>query len=154
MDLIGEINNEGHFVPDKMENVDLKNFLIQEYQGKKVELNLTKPKRNRSQKQNRWYWGVAVLAVQLGIKEQTGVLHDKELIHATILNAVGGIKMETVNIMGMNVIKVEQKRTSNMSTTEFNQFKESVQLHFAEKGIEIPDPIQDNYFNQLWTERK
>jgi hypothetical protein len=147
MELIGEINQDGHFVPDNIEECRM--FLVQNYEGKKVELNLKGAKKKRSDKQNRWYWGVAVPTVQTGIKEQTGILHEKETIHALILSAVGAITMETKNVMGMNVIEVKQKRTSDMTTTEFVQFHNQVQQHFAEKGIDIPDPVKENYWNQI-----
>lgn len=148
MELICKINEDYHIVPENLS--ELKFYLDNLKSKDNFAVSIKKHIKKRSDRQNRWYWGVAVPTVQNGIKEQSGLLYDKETIHALILNAVGAITMETTMIMGMNVIKVNQKRTSEMSTVEFNQFKEQVQLHFGEKmGINIPEPIHDNFFNQM-----
>ena len=147
MQLKGKINKDGHLVPDNLESV--RNELIISFEDKEIEITIAKHKKSRTGKQNRWYWGVAVPTVQTGILNQSGILHDKDTIHALILSAVGGLQMETKMIMGLNVIEVKQKRTSGMSVEEFNQFYIQIQEHFAEKDILIPDPTQDNYFNQI-----
>ena len=43
--------------------------------------------------------------------------------------------------MGEQVIIHKSKTTSQMSTKEFNIFKENLQLYFAEREIVIPDPV-------------
>lgn len=151
MDIICKVNEKGHLVPHNEDST--RDVLIHTYADKDVEVSIKAHKRKRSDRQNRWYWGVAVPTVQSGILEQTGILHEKDTIHALILNAVGAISMETKIVMGMNVIQVKQKRTSEMSVEEFLNFYMQIQEHFAEKGIIIPDPIQDNFYNQVqWKE--
>ena len=147
MELIGKVNEEGHIVPTNIQ--EIKEDLKIAFGDKDIEISIKKHRRSRSGRQNRWYWGVAVPTVQSGIKEQTGIVYDKDTIHALILNSVGAISMETKNIMGMNVIEVKQKRTSDMSVEEFSEFFMLIQQHFAEKGIDIPEPIQDNFYNQM-----
>ena len=44
--------------------------------------------------------------------------------------------------MNEQIIIMKSKTTSQMSTKEFNVFKENLQLYFGERGIEIPDPIK------------
>ena len=124
-------------------NREIYDHQIESLEGEQVTVKIEKVKRKRSDKQNRWYWGVAVPTVMKGIEKQTGEKYDKETIHAMILNLVGGLKMETKIIMGMNVIEVKQKRTSEMTTEEFVDFHNKLQEHFAEKDIIIPDPYQD-----------
>jgi len=147
MDIIANVNEEGHLVPQNLE--EIKAMMVSSFEGKDVEVSIKAHKRKRSNRQNRWYWGVAIPTVQSGILEQTGILEEKETIHALILSAVGGLTMETKHIMGMNVIRVNQKRTSDMSVEEFSNFFERVIGHFAEKGIVIPEPTLDNFYNQV-----
>ena len=52
-------------------------------------------------------------------------------------------------LFGYNVIEVKQKRTSDMSVEEFNEFYKKLQVTFAERDIIIPDPSQENFINQI-----
>lgn len=131
-------------------NPEIFSIQMEKLEGERVTVKVEKVKRKRSDKQNRWYWGLAIPTIQNGIEEQTGERYDKNTIHAMILNLVGGLKMETKIIMGMNVIEVKQKRTSEMTTEEFCDFYEKLQAHFAEKDIIIPDPEQESFFQDLW----
>ena len=130
-------------------NREILQLQVQSLEGKDVAIRIKKLVRKRSDRQNRWYWGVAIPAIIRGIEEQNGEVLDKSTAHALALNITDGIKLESKMLFGYNVIEVKQKRTSDMSVEEFNEFYKKLQATFAERDIIIPDPSQENFINQI-----
>jgi hypothetical protein len=145
MEYIGKIEN-GKLV---FYNEQILELQIKSLEGKDVSIKIEKVKRKRSDRQNRWYWGVAIPTIINGIKEQNGETLDKETAHALALNITDGLKLESKMLFGYNVIEVKQKRTSDMTVEEFSEFYQKLQNAFAERDIIIPDPKQDNFINQI-----
>jgi hypothetical protein len=117
--------------------------------GEEIEIRINHPKKKRSDKQNRWYWGVAIRTIIERLKEQSGETYAPNDIHQYILDKVVGVRFKTKEVMGMTVTYIESKSTSAMSTKEFNMFKFELQVHFARKDIVIPDPNENNYTNDF-----
>jgi|TARA_R100000742_G_C4279588_1_gene104611 hypothetical protein len=130
-------------------NREILELQIQSLEGKNIIVKLQKFVKKRSDRQNRWYWGVAIPTIIRGIEQQNGEVLDKGTAHALALNITDGIKLESKMLFGYNVIEVKQKRTSDMTVEEFSEFYKKLQKAFAEKDIIIPDPNQDNFINQI-----
>ncbi len=130
-------------------NREILQLQVQSLEGKDVAVRIQKLVRKRSDRQNRWYWGVAIPTIIRGIEEQNGEVLDKSTAHALALNITDGIKLESKMLFGYNVIEVKQKRTSDMSIEEFHVFYQKLQTAFAERDIIIPDPSQENFINQI-----
>ncbi len=145
MEYIAKIE-QGQIIFSNREILELQ---IQSLEGKNVAVRIQKLVKKRSDRQNRWYWGVAIPTIIKGIEEQNGEVLDKSTAHALALNITDGIKLESKMLFGYNVIEVKQKRTSDMSVDEFNEFYKKLQLTFAERDIIIPDPSQENFINQI-----
>jgi hypothetical protein len=145
MEYIAKIE-QGQIIFSNREILELQ---IQSLEGKNVAVRIQKLVKKRSDRQNRWYWGVAIPTIIKGIEEQNGEVLDKSTAHALALNITDGIKLESKMLFGYNVIEVKQKRTSDMSVDEFNEFYKKLQITFAERDIIIPDPSQENFINQI-----
>lgn len=145
MEYIAKIE-QGQIIFSNREILELQ---IQSLEGKNVAVRIQKLVKKRSDRQNRWYWGVAIPTIIRGIEEQNGEVLDKSTAHALALNITDGIKLESKMLFGYNVIEVKQKRTSDMSVEEFNEFYKKLQITFAERDIIIPDPSQENFINQI-----
>ena len=130
-------------------NREILQLQVQSLEGKDVAVRIQKLVRKRSDRQNRWYWGVAIPTIIRGIEEQNGEVLDKSTAHALALNITDGIKLESKMLFGYNVIEVKHKRTSDMSLEEFHVFYQKLQTAFAERDIIIPDPSQENFINQI-----
>tara|TARA_B100000768_G_scaffold181907_1_gene207315 strand:+ start:3708 stop:4148 length:441 start_codon:yes stop_codon:yes gene_type:complete len=130
-------------------NREILELQVQSLEGKNVSVRIQKLVRKRSDRQNRWYWGVAIPTIIKGIEQQSGEVLAKDTAHALALNITDGIKLESKMLFGHNVLEVKQKRTSDMTVEEFNEFYKRLQNAFAEKDIIIPDPNQDNFINQI-----
>jgi hypothetical protein len=127
----------------------IKNMLVG-FEGKEVEIDIKPITKSRSNQQNRWYWGVAIQSCIIPqLQEQTGEVHTKEEIHQFHLTEILKCKFSSRTILGKTVIIFDDVSTKDMSTTEFNNFKDKVQHYWAERDIYIPDPNEDNYHNQI-----
>ena len=131
-----------------LKNHDYASIYLEKYIGLDLEVELRLEPKTRTDKQNRWYWGVAVNTIIQGFFQQTGILHTKAEIHFYVLKYIIEAKLDMKIIMGQQVITYDVKTTSQMSTVEFMHFKDILQKHFAEKGIDIPDPNED-----LWKKK-
>ena len=81
----------------------IKSFL-QSLEGKDVIINIKKHKKNRSNAQNRWYWGVALKKITEDLYNIQGELFTKEEIHAYHKAVVTSSKFNTLNVLGHEVI--------------------------------------------------
>lgn len=122
---------------------------ISSLEGKDIVINIKKHKKNRSVAQNRWYWGIALKKITEDLYNLQGELFTKEEIHAYHKAIVTSSKFNTLNVLGHEVMIFNDISTKNMNTIQFNNFKQSIQAHWAEKGIDIPDPQEENYMNQI-----
>jgi hypothetical protein len=113
---------------------------LEKYKGKECSVEIRDRPKKRSTKQNAWYWSVAIPTIINWQHEQEGIEYTKEEIHHFILKNIVRPKVEVHPVMGEQVIVYKAKTTSQMSTKEFNAFKDELQLYFAERGIDIPNP--------------
>jgi len=116
---------------------DQKGFLdyIKTFEGKKVEILITKFKKSRSVQQNRYYWGVVIPI----LCDFTG--YEKEEMHEAIKlkflyeeRVVKGLKIPTV------------RSTTDLSTIELMDLMRRIYRWAAlELSVNIPDP--DGYIH-------
>lgn len=138
----------------KIENSSIKwyderycNYRLKEFDGTDVTVKLSKHRPKRSLRQNNWYWGVACVLIREFLKEHWGENLTKEDVHIYNLNHVLKPKTEILTVMGKQVVGYNQKRPSEMSTVEFNEFKLEIQAYWANAGAVIPDPNQKEFLN-------
>ena len=100
-------------------------------EGKAVEVKFARPTTSRSQRQNRFYWGVVLTA----IAESTG--NSTEDIHVVLRDRLLPRKFIT---LGSKEVEV-RKTTTDLTTEEFTLYLEAVRAWAAtELGITMPDP--------------
>jgi len=148
---IGTVDKNGQIV---INNHDFVKSMLMQYKDKEIQITIKKANKRRSAKQNRWYWGIAIKTIQEVLLEREGEPYEKEDIHHYILNEIVKAKFRTKEVMGKLVTYSETKSTSAMTTKEFNTFKFQLQVHFANKQIDIPDPNEDCYINNYEPKRK
>jgi hypothetical protein len=120
------------YVRHKLEQVD----------GQDVYVTIKKYRAKRSIKQNNWYYGVAIPMIQAFLLDTQGERYTKEEVNQYHLNTVIKPKLETKAIFGKVCVIYDIARTSEMTTTEFIEFKESIQVYWAQYELFIPDPEQ------------
>lgn len=125
---------------------------LRPYIGKTIIINIREYESKRSDKQNRWYWGVAIPIIKQFRRDTEGEEYTNDEIHYYNLTHVAGRKPVIKEIFGFETIVMEGKSTSEMSTKDFMDFKESLQKHFGEMDCNIPDPKDDNFITEYVNE--
>ena len=116
---------------------------IKHFNNTEVVITFSKAKKERSNQQNRFYWGVVVPLVQNGLLEATGELRSNENIHYKILLPMFAPVNELVNKDTGECIS-EKITSSDMTTTQFMQFILEVQKWSAEfLSVDIPNPNEE-----------
>lgn len=120
---------------------------INSFEGKDCLITLERPKKSRSNNQNRFYWGAFVPLIQQGLKDATGELRSSESIHYNILLPLFAPKNEIVNTdTGESLF--ERLGSSDLTTTQFFEYILDIQKWAAEfLGIDIPNPNEETMLN-------
>jgi len=120
---------------------------IKYFNDKDVVITFSKPKKSRSNNQNRFYWGVVLPLVQNGLLEATGELRSCDNIHYKILLPLFAPLNEIINKDTGQCLN-ERLTSSEMTTTQFCEYIMEVQKWGAEfLGIDIPSPNEENLLN-------
>lgn len=117
--------------------------------NKQVHVTVSEHRKKRSDGQNRWYWGVAISKCIIPFLYETqGESYTKDEIHSFHLCKLIQAQFTTKIVMDVTVLIFNDLSTSKMNTLEFNQFKEKIQKYWAEKGLDIPDPVANSFINE------
>jgi hypothetical protein len=120
---------------------------IKSFNDKDVVITFTKPKKNRSNNQNRYYWGLVLPLIQNGLLDATGELRSYDNIHYKILLPLFAPTNEIINKDTGECI-VERLTSSDLTTTQFCEYILEIQKWAAEfLGIDIPSPNEENLLN-------
>jgi hypothetical protein len=115
---------------------------LHELEGKDVYCNVKEFKPKRSIRQNNWYFGVAIPIIQAFLLDTQGEKYTKDDVHQYHMNTVIKPEMEQKPIFDKVCIIYKIKRTSEMSTVEFMEFVDEIQMYWAQFDLIVPDPKQ------------
>ena len=74
-----------------------------------------------------------------------GEKYTKDEVNQYHLNTVIKPSLETKAIFGKVCVIYDIKRTSDMTTIEFMEFKDDIQIYWANYDLIIPDPDQTEF---------
>lgn len=140
--MLDEITVTGNLSPSFRLEIDSHKALariLKRFMGKQLEIHISEFKRQRSLAQNRWIWGLCVPTVKGWLKETQGEKYTKDEVYYYIQSVLGR-KTIIKEIAGEEVIIMEGKRMSQMTTKEFSDAVEEIVQYFAERGLAIPLP--------------
>ena len=105
---------------------------IMEYEGKRISITIQEAKKQRSNDQNAYYWGVVVPLVAKGITD-LGEYTPNEKAHEVLKM----LFLQSTSELGLP----NTKSSTELNTKEFNEFIEQVQIWAADfLEIDIPEP--------------
>lgn len=114
---------------------------LQRNRGKRVELELRNETEVRSDRANRYWWGVVIpfVAEQWGRTRQSDAPVDKHVIHDALVGALSPVEpIETE-------LGLVRPRSSQMSVAEFSQMIEAVrEWAFQKYQAHLPGPEEWN----------
>jgi len=114
--------------------------VLAKFIGKEICLTIEPLVKKRSVRQNRYYWGVVVNYIKDYVYSTQGEKMSNDEIHYFNITGILGIKPEIKKIHDQEFIVIDYKKTSEMTTIEFNIFVETIVKYWAEKGLVIPEP--------------
>lgn len=149
-----ELSLIGTLSPDKtgivFSNPQIVKRVLSNYVDKKLLVTFKPLEYQRSSSQNRWMWGVAYVTIVAWYKETQGESITKEDVHEYVLQHVLRHGVQEKDILGkLTIVPGQKKRTSGLTVGEFQEFKEKLQAHFAERGCDIPDPVGSNTLSEF-----
>lgn len=116
-----------------------------QHKDRAVSIEVKKYFAKRSDAQNRYWWGVIVELVSVGLLD-TGneFARDKNKVHEYLKKLFLSETLDVVSNEG-ELLQVEITRsTTDLSSKEFMQVKEQIQQWSAEfLGVDIPDPKEN-----------
>lgn len=102
-------------------------------------------RKNRSGRQNRYLHGVVVPCAIAWALDTLGQRWSVEQAKTYIYTEVLGYSIQaTITETGKEIYWFEGKRFSQMNTVQFNDCVEAVQMYFARRGKNIPNPREEN----------
>ncbi len=101
---------------------------VQRLSGQRVEVVVRPHRKKRSQRANRYYWGVVIplLAEEFGYDRQD--MHEVMAMHL--------LRIEDCPVTGVP----RRKRTPNCDSKEFAEYVDACIRIAAEHGVRIPEP--------------
>lgn len=123
---LARVDEDGRIKPDRRHD-----FLrhVKGFTGQQVEVIVRKPRKQRSDRQNRYYWGVmlAILSEHLGYEEP-------EELHEAL-------KLHFLRVEDPEKPLPGLRSTASLSTREFEEYVEKVRMFASiEYGCYIPEP--------------
>lgn len=127
------VNDDGTRVDFEPREQNLRRGFLKTHAGKDVDVVIRLHRKKRSDKQNKWHWGVAVplIASELGYDK-----HEYEMLHYALVAKCFGTVWD--DRMKQDIPKV---RSSELSTVQFSELMEwEVRWIAQERGLYIPMP--------------
>lgn len=113
------------------DSTELFRHQIRSFEGKDVDVIVRKHRKDRTHRQNRYYWSVVVNIAAEHFGYLPEEMHDAYKMLFLRMHEDG--KPETT------------RSTTTMSTIEFNEYVEKCRQWCAEQGVVIPDPETVDY---------
>lgn len=145
--LYGELSDDCSVI--KLHHSNMLYRVIDNLKGIDLQVTIEKLHSKRSNAQNRYLFGVVIPVIKRWFKDTQGENFNSDDIRAYIYHKVLGSQVEFKTILGEEVFVIKEKRFSQMTTVEFSEAKDKVQLYFGELGLEIPDPKGENILNDF-----
>ncbi len=111
--------------------------VIRRFEGKRLKVTIAKYKRQRSHRQNAYYWGVVIPYV-LDMFIEYGNDVTKDDCHAYLKQHVGKLFKEVEGPGGE--IQTIVRSSTELSTGEWEDFMEKIRAWSAGVGLQIPLP--------------
>jgi hypothetical protein len=148
LDFIGELQDDFTLKLEGSEGASIRH-LLSFFKGKELDITFSIHEKNRSAAQNRYIHGVVVPIVRTWFEETTGDRHTHDEVYMWL--RVSLLKQSPIikNVGGEQVIIMEGKRFSKMTTKEFAEAIDLIIATMAERDCPIPFPREENHITKF-----
>jgi hypothetical protein len=151
IELTGALSEDGESVIVDHAKI-MKRVLLRRFSDKKLIITVSVFYAKRSDAQNRYMWGVVVPMVKAWLLDTNGDKRTKDEVYLWLNQAILGNKPAVKSINGYDVVALEGKRFSAMSTKEFGEAVEKIQQYFSQFDLSIPNPNEQNLITDHLTD--
>lgn len=121
----------------KINDAELFWEMLKTYEGKRIDITITRHTEKRTTPQNKYYWGVIIKLIRNFSLEKGYDFTEDDWHEYIISKGYFGYK-DSIN--GRRA-----KRSHEATTIEFNEAIEKLQRDWAIKGLILPDPNQSDF---------
>lgn len=141
-EVIGTLTDDCRYI--EISNYQPLKRIIRNLKGEQLLVKFKKFFETRSDKQNRYIWGVVVPTVMAWMRETTGEKPVKDDVYVWLRKSLLGHTLVVSEILGEEVVRLGGKRFSKMTTKEFAEAIEIIIDTMAQRGCIIPLPRRNN----------
>lgn len=123
--------------------------IIRILKGKTLEITFKVFRAIRSDRQNRYIWGVVVPTVRAWMLETNGTAPSKDGVYLWLRKSLLGDQLQVEEFLGEQLITMGGKRFSAMNTKEFADAIDTIVKEMALKGCVIPLPRENNLLSDF-----
>lgn len=116
--------------------------MCEKHEGKEVTITVQGHRKQRSNPQNRYYWGVVIPYV-INMFQENGTPTDGDNVNHYLKRHVGNLMEPIITPDGDRVLFV--RSSADLSVQEFEDYMTIVRAWSAELGEVIPLPNEDKY---------
>lgn len=114
--------------------------------GKNVRITLEEIKRRRSDRQNRYYWGVIIVMVTEMFLDAGNTI-DGEQVHEFLKEHVGALKDTVLDPHG--VLHSVVRSSTKLTTAEWEDYMERIRVWAADFSLNIPAPNESEFWEGM-----
>lgn len=122
---------------------------LQKFIGQDLIITIQILKSKRSDKQNRYMWGVVVPYVRHWLYETKGEKYSREQTYIWLRVKLLQEEPIITEIDGVEVVTMTGKRFSAMNTAEFAEAVDTIRDKMLHRGLDIPEPSQGRHKHNL-----
>lgn len=109
--------------------------------GQRLKLTVGKAKKYSSDPQRRYYWAVIIPRIQGLFLSNGGQYIDEQDLHSWLMWNVGGWTRERKGVRGEKILV--RRSYTDLSTLEAEEHHTKCRLWAAERGLDIPEPNEE-----------
>lgn len=150
LEVMGSLTEDCKFI--EITHSQLIKRVIRKLVGEPLVVKFKKFYPKRSDRQNRYLYGVVIPCIAAWYRENTGVKIDKEDVKDWVYRELLGATSRPYVIGGVEYHRYQFKRFSQMTTMEFTEAVETIRDKMAEFDCHIPAPTRNNFITDFTDE--
>lgn len=148
VDFTGKLTEDFTFKIEGSESASMM-YLLSFFKDKSLEISVKVARRSRSAAQNRYMWGVIVPTVGRWFRDTQGEKYTPDEIYLWVRMSLLEQRPVLKTILGQEIIVMEHKRFSEMTTAEFAEAVDIIVKKMAERDCVIELPRDQNYIQEF-----
>jgi hypothetical protein len=136
-----------------LNKTQVRDFLLA-HEGQYFEISVRELEETMSASWMRWYRGIAIGTIQRELFNQTGDWYEDDEIHAYNIAKVAKPRIRTREALGETIVESKGFSLRGLTKKKWFAFKDQLLAFWSNRGIDIPEPGDNNFSNDDETIQK